>query len=575
MPAVQTPNPPPPPAHNQQTRETTHILDIIGDRTFWYSQREEATKKLEKINSQKEKLSKVPSEFVSELLFLQARHKEAESLKKKSKNKITARDAEAQEELFQLLGRYQKHFTPAASDDRMRNLEASMDKKIEEKTREHALKLKEEYQARESELVRRLDEETSRNQRLEERLEQLATQVNIMSNERSELTKEFSQLRETVDITMLNQIQEKLEGQEQRITDLKSLRETVEAQQQQMAISSSHQAQEETATQTQQTADLEELRTRVTSQEQQIAELRLREEASETSAQQSAGLEPLQVRVDYHEEQIRGLKSLRETVEAYRTMVKDVLGEIRLVNDRVSKHKTMIDDIGAKAISQPQLSSNGNELSPNTTDDTIRVQTLDMVEARLKQSDAEARKRFGFLSQQIGGMIDRERQGREDLEQWAKDSLSKQTASIDDINKSLEVAKTELDVVSQLANKLTSDIEALREALSESQKRLDTKTHENIKVFEDFGMRINHLSLWRDNFSTKDLARDMVNHIAFAIPQGMQEQVRHLAERINNVEIQIYNSVHEGSKKRKASNGIAIPSQVPVNGHPQTAPGTI
>ena len=558
--------PPSAPTNNPQARETTHLLNMICDRAHWYSQIDDATKKIDKIKAQKEKLSKAPSEFVSEHLFLQTRHREAEALKKKGERQVSTRDSQVLQEFLMLLEKYQKQSTTAASEDRIRKLEASLDKKIEDKAKEHALKLKEEYQSKESELVRRLDEETSRNKRLEEKLDQLAAQVNNSSNERSKLTKEFSQFKEGVDIGKLNQMQEKIEGQDRQIASLQSLRETAEAQQQQIAISASNETQ--AGIQATQAADIDELRARVTAQEQQIADLRSRREPAETSQQLTAGLEPLRTQVDYHEEQITSLKPLRETVEVYRTMVKDVLGDMRLISDKISKHEASVEDLNFKIVSKPQPSSSGNGLSTSTTDNVLQGQALEMVEARLKQNDTQARTRFGFLSKQIGDMIDQEREARQTLEQWVKDSLSKQTIPIEDINKSLEATKVELATVAQLANKLKFDVGVLQERLADSQKRLDTKTEGDNKIFEDVGMRIHHLNLWRDNFSTKDLARDMVVHIAHAIPQGVHDQVQHLSERINNLEVQVYNSALEASKKRKLPNGTAVPATSPTDSHP-------
>lgn len=632
VPILHTPKPSQAPS--QQSRDITNVLNTLCDRAFWYSQREEATKRLDKLNYQKEKISKSSSDFVSEHLFLQTRYKEAEALKKKCNSRIVAQDTQAQQELLLFFEKHQRSPDTGALDERVRALEASLSKKLEDKMKEH--------QAKESELVHRLKEQTARNKTLEDKLEKLFLQVNEANNGRSELVKEVAQLKQKTNdplfMPVVNQMKEKLEEQEPRIAILKPLQETVEAQRQEIAkpklqrqtVGMENKKQQATGVQllcgevetleqqasgltplrdaqgqqtesleslrkidshaqkitdlesrdaaeaTQQITDLDSLREVVASQGQQIADLKSRREMTEPQA--LPDLESLRSKVDTQEQQILNLKALRETMDFLRSMIKEVIGDIKSVENKVSNQEQVIGSINDKvkmvevkhaaientkpplplSLSNPRLSpSGGSDLGPNVgarsetldTTNNSQEQILGIVETRLKENDAQAKRRFEWLSIKIGQMIDREGTKREELEKWAMATLDKQTTSV------------ELEDVSRLANRLKTDIESLQTALAESKKLLYRKGDEDHKIFEDLALRIHHLNLWRDNFSTAELARSMVAHIAHSIPQGMQEQLRHLGERVTKIEGLVYHGGYDTAKKRKISTFTPAPAK--------------
>ena len=499
----------------------------------------------------------------------------------------------------------------------IRALEESMDKKVEDKAKEHVEKFKKEHQARVSMITRRLDEEMFKTRKLEEKLEQLTKKVDEASHAGAIASKQVAQIQEDVDLPSLNDMKDKLDNQEKQLkqlVDLKSLQSPggrdpdnshmeLESMQAKLELFGKQisglltlpaklesQHRDITDFKTQQETAQERLQQKVDAHETDVMALKLwreemaGQEVSPVKATGTTDLEPLQAEVaalaaktSQWAAKIEALSSLDKSIDIFRGMVLDIAGRTTATQERVSKQESELVAMNAKVKalddrlpaslgamekvtrqSPPaqQLLTNGQDAKSENTllgtpGNALQQQILSLVDQKLRDGVNQTKTRFGWISTQIGQMIDAESDKRKSLDDRVKESLDK-------ITKDLEKHSAELERLAK-----SSDTANIKSELDALRASLESKAAFDHKMFEDFSMRIHHLNLWRDNFSSQDMVKTIVAYISNAIPQSTQQQIRVLSERMTNLEILITKETRDASSKKRK---VTWPSQANGNG---------
>jgi uncharacterized protein (DUF885 family) len=222
-----------------------------------------------------------------------------------------------------------------------------------------------------------------------------------------------------------------------------------------------------------------------------------------------------------------------------------VNAKVKALDDRLPPSQGAVEQATRQSPPALQLLTNGQDAKSENTplstpDNALQQHILSVVDQKLRDGDNQTKLRFGWLSTQIGQMIDAESDKRKSLDDRVK-------ASLDKITKELESHSAELE---RLAESL--DTTNVKPELDTLRASLESKAAFDHKMFEDFSMRIHHLNLWRDNFSSQDMVKTIVAYISSAIPQSTQQQIRVLSDRMTNLETLITKETRDGeSKKRK------------------------
>ncbi|CAM1503895.1 Fc.00g014860.m01.CDS01 [Cosmosporella sp. VM-42] len=183
----------------------------------------------------------------------------------------------------------------------------------------------------------------------------------------------------------------------------------------------------------------------------------------------------------------------------------------------------------------------------STEVEKFKVDMSTQVTSALKNSQMQVSNN----SRAIGAYLDREREARDALEANVTE-LSGKVSSLEqtvETNKAshTESAKKLQDHMHQMAHDIASQRQDITSARQEACQA--------VGGIEAMQFQLNYFNNWRNNFSSKSLYKQIVDHILATIPAGIPAQMRNLAERMSKLE---YAKDEQASKKRKLANGNAV-----------------
>jgi hypothetical protein len=271
-------------------------------------------------------------------------------------------------------------------------------------------------------------------------------------------------------------------------------------------------------------------------------------------------------------------------IKSYMSLVKDVLGDIRVLERSVAEHTRQIEDlrsstrISSRAQSQLSDSQSNNTPSAGATNGGSTIPTaaetriLAATDAKINEQRELDRVKFNSVAKSFGLYIDQERAERGRSEGVLKESIQKLGESLATLRQDLAVVKESSDNDGNhnfelRMTKIEEVFKSLDDSITKINDRVDEKIREDASIHADFSNRISVLNLWQDNFNTPSLARDMVKHINDNIPGGTSSRLQLLSERLQVVEKHIRGS-EEPTKRRKVSHQASV---LGTNQHPLPA----
>lgn len=499
-------------------REYKPLIDLLSERSLCYRNRFDAQARLQKVKTMTDRVISSNPEFASEHSLWKAKRKEAEGQMQAAAARCDELDAKIYDAFAALRT---LDGTRTTSDDgieaRLHRLEASLETIVATKVDERTRQIRQDYETRQSELKSLLEQQAIRIKGMEDAVAKLSSRVdestapNPGAEGQSMGPKDTDNLLPILNETR-EKTREKLASHEQRITDLENRTSTATS-----------------------FPMWDETREKVASHDQQIKDLETK--ARTTTPGNEGPTRDLELRV----------VTLRE-------MFKDTLGDVKAVENRVSKQEasiaealTNIEKTRAELEHGRPSGADTGGTGPGTGQAADEGQIRAYVESRIKAYEDSSRAKWGRIMDQFDKVMKSEADDRKRLEEKVESSLAAQptpTATSQQVN----------DGLADLQTRVTA-IEGFPSTFAAWTKHLEMKTQADNRVWEDLSMRIGHLAQWRDNFSTNDLVNKMVVQIANNIPKGTMSQLRRLDDRLSTLEAQLEGDGGGSVKRRKTTNG--------------------
>ena len=392
--------------------------------------------------------------------------------------------------------------------------EAAMSKQYEQLLLEQETKLKEEREAEKRELHLILNQESVKNNRLQESLEELRKRMEQAERATSDANNRLSQLKGDIDIDMpgAQKLQNQLSIHDQQIKELQSSKEGIDAQ---------------------------------------VREIREATPRHNHNATMSGGLtsEQLESRLLLHYKDLtKDISKVDIKLERLETLVNQ-----RIQQSEGWKGEPLSISQAFSAMTEPHHTA----ASLNTM---TKPEITTLIDTQMKAVDAQNKARFEKVSGFLDGFLNRERQTREETEQAVKARLEKLDTSITALDIKFETLKTQSGNPEKVAQ-IESDLQNLKGRVDTLNTTLTQNTAHSQSQFDDLSNQVSVISNWQDNFSSSDITQQMVHYINSSQPHGIQHQVDLLLGRVMHMESQIGSlSNNESHKRRKVSaNGAAMP----------------
>ncbi|CAG9979489.1 unnamed protein product [Clonostachys byssicola] len=315
-------------------------------------------------------------------------------------------------------------------DDKVDALAKRMDDKMGDKVDALAKRMDEKIDAihlEKSTLARRLDEETSKNKALEEKLRDVSEQLDQSNKANSELASEFGRFKEELKIPELDELRHTFKKQDQRMLTIESKLEKSgkAAGPGYQEVLKVHSQQSEDRIKKIETLDrqIEAQNRRIEAQDRRITESRTKQDQNQNWTMQKIGA---------HEARISQLKAQQETGQSWATqMIEDQkthIGQLKAQQEtgqswarqKIKTQETRFDELNSQRESSRSLAK----------------QKIDDQEACLKELKAQQENSQSWAKQMIETQqtrFDELRTQQENSQSWAKRIIETQQTSFDEL----------------------------------------------------------------------------------------------------------------------------------------------
>ncbi|KAK7430561.1 hypothetical protein QQZ08_002853 [Neonectria magnoliae] len=316
--------------------------------------------------------------------------------------------------------------------------------------------------------------------------------------------------------------------------------------------------------------DIKLLKTEISSQlaalEEKQASISKKVEQMPTMAEQNNALSDLKTHLSDQEFKIDFLGG---KVTALQPLASDGISDkMKQVVDKVSKIQERLD--------LDKASANADSM----TEEKVRAIIAPALVKVEKDIWPKLHQRLDKVAEGLGGFLDKERIAREATKSQVQeladqvmaqadritaltDQVKSLSQAVDGVKAEHERSKEAMETQNQIRGR---DDEFRNHNIASLRSQVDGMDQELKKGQEALQMQLLHLSTWMNNFNTRRLYSDIVNHITATIPNsvGISNQMRELENRLSMLESREDGDNQSGMKKRKAPNGTAVTVN---NGH--------
>ncbi|KAF4126460.1 hypothetical protein GMORB2_0196 [Geosmithia morbida] len=616
-----------------QLSDIKALADLLAQRSLQYQSKVDAQRRLEQARARTERDTASNQEFSSLRRLLKMTQKEScqqianantkgDDLDRKILNAFTTlREKLAAAD--KASGAQQSGLT-AVNDSRLQELEASLEKKMEDKLANRKRKIDDERQTEEVDIIRRLDLQEGRHTDLVRRLEDQATRMKALEEshqtahadlirrleEQADRMKQMEESHKEDRLQLMRRLAEQTGAMKQMEADYRAEQTKLTKRVEQQASSIQSVRDKSAYRQTALTQSLEEQASIVqryqTEQNNAVGELRKHTTEVQTRVQElpvvkqtildtTSKLADLSGKVDKIASSTKdiGAKELEMQMSILQTMFKSTIGDVRAIEVTVSRQGVTIESISTDAKQakdairrlqemqdelkqqlqkQPAASAAGASPPPAPAAQQSalapeRRLIQEMIANGLEDYDEKSRGKWERIMTGFDKIMDTETANRNKLERGISASLGMLTSRVDGIDNSMPTKPGSFDSRITAVETSLHQIRGLHDRVQVLESRFASKVATDLRIEKDLSARISYLNQWRDNFSTNDLVDRMVYHIATNIPGGTHAQLNKLGDRVSAVERQLRSgsSVGDGIKdghpaKKRKMTGSASPS---------------
>ncbi|KND94178.1 hypothetical protein TOPH_01091 [Tolypocladium ophioglossoides CBS 100239] len=564
-----------PPANDPVDAHVKRVTDLVCERVFWYMQRDSADKKFNKLQSDAARCKASLGDSSSAFEIIKLQRDQAEEERARCCSRVETADEKLRAAVTLVASRLNRSISeetakpksdgeakerPAPDiESRLLALQRSIETAATKKLAEEAFAIKKAFQTQfESETAQfraQLVIEKNRNDRLEKKLDELGRKFDATSDASERVdqqapAKADQAEKATPPSTDDNALVERATEQAEQMTNfnakieeaIKSLvsRDELDKALQVLDNNMSAAADGPTDGQQQYPGALagEKTRHKLLSVTKAIGCL-------ESSLQgQDISKLPLCI------------QEIKQEMDAHDCSIKEQAGQQREAKSTIKTLEESVAKLSAdssaevfekrvKQISGPnQQDQRSMPIAASISDEHIVKVTRPQVEMRVHE-----------ITQKLGVFLDNERVKRESVDKLARQTAntaslirsdldglkSEHTKYIKELGDRIIYQSTELNLQGQRVAAVESNLPAVR---------MEAKSHS-----DELATQVYSLQSWQDNFSTRLLYRDIVEHIKATVPTGVLQQLNHLSARVASVEVQLGVSDGGAVKRRKLQHG--------------------
>lgn len=530
-----------PAAASNHEKDISRMVSLLCERLYWYMQRDKQDKSERKARDELDrcKIGHPESSGISELLRMQIKQLE------KEKNKCCARVGAADAKLLAAALPFVDQLNTRASesegqklttvelDARLESLRGSIivdcTKKINDDTSQMKTATMSEIESRTKELNQMLMAERSKNEQLQKRLDTLEKKMDcLVLADNDKASEAASKASAVADLGV--KINSTWQRTEQLSAQYSSLSQAMTTQDQLEVIFN----------------DFDE---KISSSEEPEAPSKTAALAHFPGSKTRLCLQIIGAKVEELQSNMQKISNEK------------VLEAVNILHKRLDEVDTAL-----AAHSLEQSGHHPDATAKTNTNKQVETGPSQILEEKLQQftmaqisnTNISVQKKLNDVAQKLGGFIDNERKARLATVEIAGDSQAATAA----LRKDFDAHK---DSYSQTIRQLEQEQHTQRTVVTGQISRLDafnTSLASNMAwrgTIEEIAMQVQCVTAWQNNFNTKPLYRDIVEHINATLPSGTAKQVAALAVRLDALEGQLM-AAGEGSLKRRKlqQNGTAL-----------------
>ncbi|EQK99716.1 hypothetical protein G6O67_001490 [Ophiocordyceps sinensis] len=177
------------------------------------------------------------------------------------------------------------------------------------------------------------------------------------------------------------------------------------------------------------------------------------------------------------------------------------------------------------------------------------------------------------LSKKLTDFLKEERVMRSESISKEAEKAAEATAALrTDLNALRQDCARSLNELAHQVAKSNSDLLASGHQLKTLETTCPAARAETKSEVDELAMQVRDVQSWQDNFTTRPLYKDIVDHINATLPNGVVNQLKTLAMKIEGIEGHLHATEGGDTKRRKVQAANSAPPSAHPSAHPSAPP---